>query len=138
MIPIRSLPTLNATLNSLSAILLVTGYVCIRRKNVGAHKAAMLSAFVTSSLFLTSYLVYHYYTGTHPFPGHGWTRPVYFTILVSHTILAAAIVPMILVTLRRAWVGNFQLHARLARRTLPLWIYVSVTGVVVYWMLYRL
>jgi putative membrane protein len=138
MIPIHSLPTLNATLNSLSAIFLVTGYISIKRRNIAAHKVAMLSAFVTSSLFLTSYLVYHYYTGTHPFPGHGWLRRAYFTILISHTILAAAIVPMILVTLRRAWVGNFQLHKRIARRTFPLWLYVSVTGVVVYWMLYRL
>ena len=138
MIPIQALPTLNATLNSLSAIFLVTGYISIRRKHIGAHKAAMLSAFVTSSLFLTSYLTYHYYTGTHPFTGQGWVRPVYFTILISHTVLAAAIVPMILVTLRRAWVGNFQLHKRIARRTFPLWLYVSVTGVVVYWMLYRM
>src|SRR5262249_28405644 len=138
MISIHSLPTLNALLNSLSAIFLVTGYVCIRRKNITAHKTAMLSAFVTSSLFLTSYLVYHYYTGTHPFPGHGWIRSVYFTILISHTILAATIVPMILVTLRRAWKGRFQYHAQIARRTLPLWLYVSVTGVVVYWMLYHL
>jgi uncharacterized membrane protein YozB (DUF420 family) len=138
MISLSSLPTLNATLNSLSAIFLITGYISIRRKNIGAHKAAMLSAFVTSTLFLTSYLVYHYYTGTHPYQGQGWLRPVYFTILISHTVLAAAIVPMILVTLRRAWVGNFQLHKRIARRTFPLWLYVSVTGVVVYWMLYRM
>jgi putative membrane protein len=138
MIPIQALPTLNATLNSLSAIFLITGYVCIRRKKVTAHKTMMLSAFVTSSLFLISYLVYHYYTGSHPFPGHGWIRPVYFSILISHTILAAAIVPMVLVTLKRAWKGNFQDHARIARRTFPLWLYVSVTGVVVYWMLYRL
>ena len=138
MISIHSLPTLNACLNSLSAIFLITGYICIRRKKITAHKTAMLSAFVTSSLFLTSYLVYHYYTGTHPFPGHGWIRPVYFGILISHTILAAAIVPMILVTLRRAWTGRFQYHAQIARRTLPLWLYVSVTGVVVYWMIYHL
>src|SRR5215831_20094633 len=113
MIPIRALPTLNAALNSLSAIFLITGYICIRRRNISAHKAAMLSAFITSSLFLTSYLIYHYYTGTHPYQGQGWLRPVYFTILITHTVLAAAIVPMILVTLRRAWVGNFQLHKRI-------------------------
>ena len=138
MIPIQALPTLNATLNSLSAIFLIIGYVSIRRRNIGAHRAAMVSAFVTSSLFLTSYLIYHYYTGTHPFMGQGWVRPVYFTILTTHTVLAAAIVPMILVTLRRAWVGNFTMHKRIARRTFPLWLYVSVTGVVVYWMLYRM
>ena len=115
MIPIQLLPTLNATLNSLSAIFLVTGYICIRRKNISAHKVAMLSAFTTSSLFLISYLVYHYYTGSHPFPGTGWIRTLYFSILISHTILAAAIVPMILVTLRRAWKGNFERHARIER-----------------------
>ena len=138
MIPIESLPTLNAALNSLSAILLVNGYLCIRKKKIAAHKASMISAVVTSSLFLISYLVYHYHIGSRPFEGQGWLRPVYFGILLSHTILAAAIVPLVLVTLQRAWKGNFQLHARIARRTLPLWLYVSVTGVVVYWMLYRL
>ena len=138
MIPIESLPTLNAALNSLSAILLVNGYLCIRKKKIAAHKASMISAVVTSSLFLISYLVYHYHIGSRPFEDQGWLRPVYFGILLSHTILAAAIVPLVLVTLQRAWKGNFQLHARIARRTLPLWLYVSVTGVVVYWMLYRL
>jgi putative membrane protein len=138
MIPITFLPTLNATLNSLSAILLVSGYVCIKRRNITAHKASMISAVVTSTLFLISYLVYHYYTGSHPFGGSGWIRPAYFTILISHTILAAAIVPLVIVTLKRAWKGNFPLHARIARRTLPLWLYVSVTGVVVYLMLYHL
>lgn len=138
MISVELLPTLNATLNTLSAVFLVIGYLCIRRKKIAAHKASMLSAVATSTLFLTSYLVYHYYTGSHPFTGQGWLRPVYFSILISHTILAAAIVPLILVTLKRAWKGNFELHARIARRTLPLWLYVSVTGVVVYFMLYHL
>ena len=138
MIPIESLPTLNAALNSLSAILLVNGYLCIRKKKIAAHKASMISAVVTSSLFLISYLVYHYHIGSRPFEGQGWIRPVYFGILLSHTILAAAIVPLVIVTLKRAWKGNFPLHARIARRTLPLWLYVSVTGVMVYWMLYRL
>ena len=138
MISITFLPTLNATLNSLSAILLVSGYVCIKRRKITAHKASMISAVVTSTLFLISYLVYHYYTGSHPFGRTGWIRPVYFTILISHTILAATIVPLVIVTLKRAWKGNFALHARIARRTLPLWLYVSVTGVVVYWMLYHL
>jgi len=138
MIPIELLPTLNAALNSLSAIFLVTGYLCIRRKKIAAHKASMISAVITSSLFLISYLVYHYHIGSRSFEGQGWIRPVYFSILISHTILAATIVPLVIVTLKRAWKGNFALHARIARRTLPLWLYVSVTGVVVYWMLYRL
>ena len=138
MIPIELLPTLNAALNSLSAIFLVTGYLCIRRKKIAAHKASMISAVITSSLFLISYLVYHYHIGSRSFEGQGWIRPVYFSILISHTVLAATIVPLVIVTLKRAWKGNFALHARIARRTLPLWLYVSVTGVVVYWMLYRL
>ena len=138
MIPIELLPTLNAALNSLSAIFLVTGYLCIRRKKIAAHKASMISAVITSSLFLISYLVYHYHIGSRSLEGQGWIRPVYFSILISHTILAATIVPLVIVTLKRAWKGNFKLHARIARRTLPLWLYVSVTGVVVYWMLYRL
>ena len=138
MIPIELLPTLNAALNSLSAIFLVTGYLCIRRKKIAAHKASMISAVITSSLFLISYLVYHYHIGSRSFEGQGWIRPVYFSILISHTILAATIVPLVIVTLKRAWKGDFTLHARIARRTLPLWLYVSVTGVVVYWMLYRL
>ena len=132
MIPIELLPTLNAALNSLSAIFLVTGYLCIRRKKIAAHKASMISAVITSSLFLISYLVYHYHIGSRSFEGQGWIRPVYFSILISHTILAATIVPLVIITLKRAWKGNFKLHARIARRTLPLWLYVSVTGVVVY------
>jgi putative membrane protein len=138
MIPIELLPTVNATLNTLSAIFLLCGYWNIRHKRIAAHKACMLSAVVTSSLFLISYLTYHYHIGSKHFEGPGWVRPVYFSILISHTILAAAIVPLVLMTLRRALKGNFQMHARIARRTLPLWVYVSVTGVVVYWMLYRL
>src|SRR3990172_8354620 len=138
MIPIEQLPTLNATLNALNAALLVNGYVCIRRKQIAMHKASMVAAVVTSALFLISYLIYHYHIGSRRFEGEGWIRPLYFSILISHTILAATIVPLVIVTLKRAWKGNFQLHARIARRTLPLWLYVSVTGVVVSWMLYRL
>jgi uncharacterized membrane protein YozB (DUF420 family) len=138
MIPISSLPALNAVLNALSAVLLTTGYVFIRRRNIPAHKFCMLSAFATSTLFLTSYLTYHYHIGSKPFTGHGPIRTVYFTVLLSHTVLAVTIVPLALITLRRAWKGAFDRHARIARRTLPLWLYVSVTGVVVYWMLYRL
>ena len=138
MIPLNQLPTLNAFLNALSAILLVGGYVSIRRRKIETHKKFMLAAFTTSCLFLASYLTYHFQIGSKSFEGQGLIRPVYFAILLSHTILAAAIVPMVIMTLRRAWKGSFERHAQIARRTLPIWIYVSVTGVVVYWMLYRL
>ncbi len=98
----------------------------------------MLSAFATSTLFLVSYLTYHYQVGSVPFEGRGWVRSLYFSVLIPHTVLAAAIVPLVLVTLVRALRGKFERHKRIARWTLPLWLYVSVTGVVVYWMLYRL
>ena len=138
MIPLTQLPTLNAVLNALSAILLVGGYVSIRRRKIETHKRFMLAAFGTSCMFLVSYLTYHFQIGSKRFEGQGVIRPVYFSILISHIILAAAIVPLVIMTLRRAWKGSFERHAHLARRTLPIWIYVSVTGVVVYWMLYRL
>ncbi|MBI2358053.1 MAG: DUF420 domain-containing protein [Deltaproteobacteria bacterium] len=136
--PISYLPTINAALNSASALLLVGGYLCIRNRKVLAHKLFMLSASGTSALFLISYLVYHFQVGSVPFQGQGPVRTVYFAILVSHTILAAAIVPLALLTLYRALKGSFERHRRIARWTLPLWLYVSVTGVIVYWMLYRL
>jgi uncharacterized membrane protein YozB (DUF420 family) len=136
--PLTALPTLNALLNATSAVLLLAGYLCIRRRNVTGHKACMLAAFATSSLFLASYLILRYYTGMTRFTGQGWIRPVYFTILTSHTVLAAGIVPLVLVTLSRALRRHFDRHARIARWTLPLWLYVSVTGVLVYWILYRL
>ena len=136
--PLTLLPTLNAFLNGLSAILLATGYYFIRHHRITAHKRCMVAAVGTSCLFLTSYLTYHFQIGSKPFAGQGISRTVYFSILICHTTLAAAIVPLVIMTLRRAWKGNFERHARLARRTLPLWLYVSVTGVVVYWMLYRL
>jgi len=136
--PLTFLPTLNAFLNALSAVLLATGYYFIRRRRIAAHKRCMVAAFATSCLFLASYLTYHFQIGSKPFPGQGPIRTVYFSILISHTTLAAAIVPLVIITLRRAWKGNFERHARIARRTLPLWVYVSVTGVVVYWMLYQL
>jgi uncharacterized membrane protein YozB (DUF420 family) len=135
---ISDLPALNAALNATSAILLILGYLCIRRRKITAHKLCMLSAFVTSTLFLISYLTLRYYAGMTRFTGQGWIRPVYFTILISHTILAAGIVPMALVTLSRALRGRFDRHVRIARWTLPLWLYVSVTGVLVYWILYHL
>jgi putative membrane protein len=135
---IAMLPTLNALLNATSAVLLIAGYLCIRRRKVTGHKLCMLAAFVTSSLFLTSYLILRYYAGMSRFTGQGWIRPVYFTILTSHTVLAAGIVPLVLITLSRALRGRFERHARIARWTLPLWLYVSVTGVLVYWILDRL
>ena len=138
MIPLSSLPTLNAALNATSAVCLLVGYFFIRRKQVSAHKTSMISAFLVSTLFLASYLYYHYHHGATPFPGRGWVRTLYFTILIPHVILAAAILPLALVTLFRAWKGQFDRHKRIARWTLPLWFFVSITGVIVYWMLYHL
>jgi uncharacterized membrane protein YozB (DUF420 family) len=138
LLPLSDLPAVNATLNSASALLLAAGYLFIRRGAVAAHRRCMLAALTASSLFLTSYLIYHYNVGSVPFAGRGWIRGVYFTILISHTILAVVIVPLVLITLTRALKANFLRHRAIARWTLPLWFYVSVTGVVVYWMLYRL
>jgi putative membrane protein len=138
MLSVTDLPALNAALNATSAILLTSGYRFIRRRQITAHKRCMLAACATSALFLLSYLTYHYYIGSMPFRGQGWVRPLYFTILISHTILAAAIVPLALTTLFRAWKADFRRHARLARWTLPIWLYVSVTGVIIYVMLYQL
>jgi len=129
---------LNASLNGVSAVLLAGGYVAIRNGKVAVHKAFMISAFAASSVFLVSYLVYHYRVGHVAFQGQGWIRPVYFALLTTHTILAVVIVPMILVTLRRAWLEKFDRHRAIARWTLPLWFYVSVTGVIVYLMVYQI
>ncbi|MBS1842451.1 MAG: DUF420 domain-containing protein [Acidobacteria bacterium] len=128
----------NALLNGSSAILLAAGYAAIRAGKMAVHKALMLSAFFVSTAFLISYLIYHYRVGHVAFQGQGWIRPVYFAILISHTILAAVIVPMIIMTLRRAWLERFDKHKLIARWTLPLWLYVSVTGVVVYLMVYQI
>jgi putative membrane protein len=129
---------LNASLNGLSAMLLACGYVAIRGRRLDVHKRFMISAFAVSSVFLGSYLAYHYRVGHVAFQGQGWIRPVYFALLLSHTILAIVIVPMILITLRRAWLERFDKHRVIARWTLPLWFYVSVTGVIVYLMLYQM
>ncbi len=137
MIEIADLPAINATLNSLSAGLLTTGYVLIRRGRVTPHKVCMLAAFGTSVLFLTSYLIYHANVGSVPFLGEGFIRILYFTILVSHVTLAVAILPLALVTLSYALRARFGRHVALARWTLPIWLYVSVTGVIVYLMLYQ-
>lgn len=138
MLALADLPALNAVLNATSAILLSAGYRFIRRRQITAHKRCMLTACATSALFLMSYLTYHYYVGSMPFRGQGWVRPLYFTILISHTALAATIVPLAIVTLFRAWKADFRKHARLARWTWPIWMYVSVTGVIIYVMLYQL
>ena len=138
MIALSTLPSINAALNSASAVLLAAGYLFIRSGKITAHKCCMISAFTTSALFLVSYLTYHYQVGSVPFGGHGWVRTVYFTILISHTILAAVIVPLVLITLYRALKSDFDRHKRIARWTLPLWLYVSITGVIVYAMLYGL
>ncbi|MDP3723862.1 MAG: DUF420 domain-containing protein [Candidatus Omnitrophota bacterium] len=135
---VTALPALNAALNASSAILLVAGFLCIRARKVAAHTVLMLAAFGVSTLFLVSYLFYHAHVGSVRFQGSGWIRPVYFTVLVSHTILAIVIVPLALRTLLLAARKQFARHRAIARWTLPLWLYVSVTGVLVYWMLYRM
>ena len=132
------LPHLNACLNSASAVLLFSGYLFIRRHNVKAHRNCQVSALVVSTLFLISYLVYHFNHGTTRFTGQGIARPIYFTILTTHTILAIVIVPLILITFYRALRADFERHRRIARITLPLWLYVSITGVIVYLMLYQI
>ena len=135
---VADLPALNASLNGVAALFLVVGYVFIRRRQIAAHRAFMLSALTASALFLVSYVIYHANAGSKPFPGTGPVRTVYFVILITHIVLAAAIVPMVLITLSRALQKRFDRHASIARRTLPVWLYVSVTGVVIYVMLYRL
>src|SRR5262245_35963310 len=137
MLSVTDLPAVNAALNASSAVLLATGYRFIRRRQVTAHKRCMLAACATSALFLLSYLTYHYQVGSMPFRGQGWVRSLYFTILISHTILAAVIVPLAILTLFRAWKADFNRHVRIARWTLPIWFYVSLTGVIIYVMLYQ-
>ncbi|MEZ5355911.1 MAG: DUF420 domain-containing protein [Bryobacteraceae bacterium] len=135
---VRDLPTLNALLNATSFVFLVTGYLLIRAGRRQAHRKAMLGAFCASVVFLISYLVYHFQVGSVRFQKTGVIRTVYLTILLTHTVLAAAVPPLAIVTLRRALRGDFAKHRQLARWTFPIWTYVSLTGVVVYWMLYRL
>jgi putative membrane protein len=132
------LPAVNATLNAISGIFLVTGYVLIRRRQIDAHRNAMLGAFVSSTLFLISYLVYHAQAGSRPFTGQGAIRYVYFAILITHVVLAAAILPMAVSTLSRGLRGRYADHKRIAKWTFPTWMYVSVTGVIVYLMLYQM
>ena len=134
---ITDLPALNATLNAISALCLTIGYILIRRGDRVNHQRAMLGALGTSALFLVSYVTYHANVGSKPFPGEGAIRTVYFSILISHIVLAAVILPMALVTATRGLRARFDAHVRLARWTLPIWMYVSVTGVVIYVMLYQ-
>jgi uncharacterized membrane protein YozB (DUF420 family) len=130
-------PAINATLNGTAALLLAAGYVFIRRRNVPAHRACMLAALAVSTLFLGCYLYYHFHAGRTSFEGQGWIRPVYFTVLLSHTTLAVTVVPLALITLTQAFRGRLREHVRIARWTLPIWMYVSVTGVLIYWLLYH-
>jgi uncharacterized membrane protein YozB (DUF420 family) len=130
-------PPINAVLNGSSAVLLLTGRWLISQRRIAAHRLVMITALCTSTLFLISYLYYHAHVGSVHFSGEGWSRPVYFSILISHTILAAVILPLVIITLSRALRGRFPQHRAIARWTFPLWLYVSVTGVIIYFMLYR-
>jgi uncharacterized membrane protein YozB (DUF420 family) len=134
----HDLPVLNASLNGLSAIWLIMGFIFIRLGHVSVHRFCMLVAMSASVLFLISYLLYHFKTGTTTFQSHGWIRPVYFTVLVSHTILAVVNLPLVITTLTLALKGNFTRHRKFARFTWPIWIYVSTTGVLIYFMLYHI
>jgi uncharacterized membrane protein YozB (DUF420 family) len=138
--PIQWFPPFNATLNAVTGILIVSGFLLIRRGRVALHRACMISAVISSSLFLISYVTYHigYGAGVTRFAGTGWVRPLYLVILISHTILAVTVVPFVIVTLTRALRGQFRRHRSIARYTFPIWLYVSVTGVIVYFMLYHL
>jgi uncharacterized membrane protein YozB (DUF420 family) len=138
MISISDLPALNATLNGIAGLFLLAGFYFIRRRQIERHRRAMLGAFAMSTLFLISYVIYHANVGSRPFTGQGPIRVVYFTILITHIVLAAAIVPMALVTLRRGWIRDDARHRRIARVTWPIWMYVSVTGVIIYLMLYQM
>jgi len=135
---LSDLPALNAVLNGISAVFLVSGYMLIRRGHRTLHKRCMLAALTSSALFLTSYVIYHANTGSRPFPGQGAIAVIYFAILITHVVLAVAIVPLALMTATRGLRSQFDRHVRIARWTLPLWLYVSVTGVVIYLMLYQL
>ena len=138
MITVTDLPAVNATFNAISTILLITGWIFIKRGDRRNHKRCMVAALVTSTLFLTSYVIYHAQVGSVPFRGTGVIRTVYFAVLIPHVILAAAIVPPVLITASRGLTAKYDKHRRIARWTLPLWLYVSITGVIVYLMLYQM
>lgn len=132
------LPTLNATLNSVTAVFLVIGFVLIKQKKIQAHKKVMLSALASSVLFLTSYLIYHFNVGSVSYPYHDWTRPLYFAILIPHTILATVMTPFIVIAVWRALKEDYEKHKKIVRWLWPVWMFVSITGVIVYFMLYQL
>jgi uncharacterized membrane protein YozB (DUF420 family) len=136
LLPLAKLPAINASLNAACTVFLLLGYSFIRRHKMNSHKICMISAFSCSTVFLASYLYFHWHVGNVRFGGQGWIRPVYFTILITHTTLAVTIVPLVLITLTRALRERFDRHRAIARWTFPLWLYVSVTGVIVYWLLY--
>jgi uncharacterized membrane protein YozB (DUF420 family) len=135
---LSDLPALNASLNATAGVLLVIGYTLIRRGRIRQHRAVMITACAVSALFLTSYVIYHANIGSKPFPGRGPVRMVYFSILITHVVLAATVLPLAIVTLSRGLRGRFERHIAIARWTFPIWLYVSVTGVIVYLMLYRM
>ena len=135
---LKLLPALNAGLNATSAFLIILGFILIKQRAWTGHALCMCLAMLVSTLFLVSYLYYHFHHGRTAFPHYGWIRPVYFTILISHTILAVTVLPLALATLYQALRSRFEKHVRIARVTFPIWLYVSVTGVVIYWMLYRM
>lgn len=135
---VTDLPALNATFNAISTVLLITGWIFIKRGDRRNHKRCMVAALVTSTMFLTSYVIYHAQVGSVPFRGTGLIRTVYFAVLIPHVILAAAIVPPVLITASRGLTAKYDKHRRIARWTLPLWLYVSITGVIVYLMLYQM
>jgi uncharacterized membrane protein YozB (DUF420 family) len=137
-VTLADLPAVNATLNAISAVLLLIGYRLIRQRRIDAHRRVMISAFATSTLFLICYLIYHANVGARPFPGQGSIRLVYFAVLISHVVLAATVPPLALITLIRGLRARYDKHRRIARWTLPIWLYVSVTGVIVYVMLYQM
>jgi uncharacterized membrane protein YozB (DUF420 family) len=136
MISVSSLPALNAILNTISALLLLCGYVLVKSGARKAHQYCMTAALLVSASFLISYLIYHYHIGSRPYEGEGLIRYLYFTILITHSILAAVLVPLVPVTVIRAWRKNFAGHKSIARKTFPIWVYVSITGVLIYLMLY--
>jgi uncharacterized membrane protein YozB (DUF420 family) len=137
MISVHDLPAVNASLNALSGVLLLCGYLLIRARRIALHRAFMIAAFATSSLFLICYLVYHAQVGSVPFPRQGFVRPLYFTILITHVVLAASVPPLAIVTITRGLRGRYPQHRRVARWTFPIWMYVSITGVLVYVLLYQ-
>jgi uncharacterized membrane protein YozB (DUF420 family) len=136
LLPLSVLPAVNASLNGASGVFLVAGYIFIRRGKIRLHKISMITAFCCSTVFLACYVYFHLHAGIIRFGGQGWIRPAYFALLTSHTILAVVIVPIVLITLSRALREKFDRHRAIARWTFPLWLYVSVTGVIIYWLLY--